>query len=148
MTIGCRLPNDRATGARQPPSEVTTTCFRPDGVGIFPDRPSIIGLVGAVLAEQHDEWVDGRRCLGLKILATSQLVPITTKTTRTQSAPYQNDESRTVAHHVVGACPLLESLCTQQPSGSAVLYEWRSHHERERVGAGMLAPAGSIIAMD
>ena len=82
MTIGCRLPNDRATGARQPPSEVTTTRIRPDGVGIFPDRTSIIGLVGAVLAEQHDEWADGRRYLGLKILAKSRLVPITTKTTQ------------------------------------------------------------------
>ena len=63
---GTAEPGDQAPESLPPKGDV---------VGIFPNRLSARRLVGAVLAEQHDEWAEARRYLTIPNAAGNEALP-------------------------------------------------------------------------
>jgi putative transposase len=59
-------PNERLNRERSAAALVSS--------GSFPDQSSAIRLIGDVLADQHDEWAEGRRYLRLDLLQRSPLM--------------------------------------------------------------------------
>ncbi len=74
------------SGATTPASGSTARSAGADVVWIFPDRDAIVRLVGAVLAEQHDDWAEGRRYLGLDVLTRGRLTPVPAPTNTSEQA--------------------------------------------------------------
>ena len=93
---GTAEPGDKAPQSLPPKGDV---------VGIFPNRLSARRLVGAVLAEQHDEWAEARRYLTIPNAAGNEALPDAQYAGRSGLINIKRDDA--LLHYLTGHYPPL-----------------------------------------
>jgi hypothetical protein len=126
-------------------------------VGIFPDRPSTIRLVGAVLAEQTDEWTEARRYMGLDILAKARVRLITGDTPaqnrfrrhlplNLQKQDHAEIDSYTTSVDVTpGTSPAASAMSPSTPCNGNCLAGPAPTHPQDRAGFSTARPLSSAL---